>query len=245
MEAAQNIREAVTRVVQLRQQRLADTSLGTAVLNVKRLQSRRFSANYADLRNDVRYQAAVLFFLKELYSDRDFSERDAQFFRIAGAMQRVVPEQVAVTAVSLAELHALTEDLDQEMGIAWSRTDSDQPDAIRYVQAWRMTGREADRRRQLRVVIGIGMELGRLVRTPGLRLLLKMMRGPAAAAGLASLQAFLEEGFDIFALLARPPERVTEFLGFIEVREADLMSHLFTSEVPDSAAVFQRLLDSF
>lgn len=244
MEAAKNIREAVARVAQLRQQRLADPNLDQAVLHIKRLQSRRFAGNYVDLLGDPRYQAAARFFLTELYSDGDFSERDAQFSRIAGAMQRVFPEQVVATAVALAELHALTEDLDHAMGMVWAETESQSSEAVRYVLAWRMVGREPDRLRQLRVVISIGKELAHFVRTPGLRLLLKMMRRPAAAAGLASLQAFLEEGFDIFSLLTRPPERAAEFLNIIEGREADLISRLFDADTTTCAVVFQQMLDS-
>lgn len=245
MEAAKNIREAVAKVTLLRQQRLIDLTLDQAVLHVKRLQSRRFAGNYLDLLSDSRYKRAAGFFLTELYSDRDFSQRDAQFSRIAGAMQRFFPEQVVATAVALAELHALTEDLDHAMGVAWAGMGSPSSDAVRYVLAWRKVGREPDRVRQLRVVIAIGKELAHLVRTPGLRLLLKMMRRPAAAAGLASLQAFLEEGFDIFSELARSPERAADFLNIIERREADLISRLFEADPTVCAAAFQQMLDSF
>lgn len=55
------------------------------------------------------------------------------------------------------------------------------------------------RQRQLDVVLHLGHELNHLTRTLGLRMLLKMMRRPAAAAGLSSLQHFLEAGFDAFA----------------------------------------------
>ena len=60
-----------------------------------------------------------------------------------------------------------------------------------------------DREGQLRVVLGIGQQMARLTRTAGLRMMLKMMRGPAAAAGLGALQRFLECGFDTFAAMAR------------------------------------------
>lgn len=65
-----------------------------------------------------------------------------------------------------------------------------------------------------------------LTRLPGLRLMLKMMRRPAQAAGLDALQQFLEAGFDTFAALARHPQGVAQFLERIESREAALMRDL-------------------
>ena len=176
-----------------------------------------------------RFGPAARFFLEELYSDQDYSERDAQFAKIAGALQRVFPEQVAATAVALAELHALTEELDHAMGAAWCAVGPAAAggDAGRYIDAWRQVGRRAEREAQLRVVIGIGKDMAKLTRTPGLRLLLKMMRGPASAAGLSSLQHFLEAGFDTFASLSRQPQGAETFLRTIEEREAALIALLF------------------
>ena len=119
MEPAQKIRDAVAQVSQLRQDASGDPALGAAVAQVKRLQSRRFAGTYADLLGGGPYQAAAQFFLHELYGEADYSERDAQFARIAGALQRLFPQQVMATAVSLAQLHALTERLDHAMGLAW------------------------------------------------------------------------------------------------------------------------------
>jgi hypothetical protein len=228
METARKIRDAVASVSLLRQTGLARPELRQAVLAVKRLQSRRFAGSYADLLSAGRYAAAARFFLEELYSDKDYAERDAQFARIAGAIEKLFPEQVAATAVSLAQLHALTEELDQAMGNAWldgAGAGLDEP--ARYVAAWRQVGRRADRDAQLAVVMEVGRQMTRLTRTPGLRMMLRMMRGPASAAGMASLQRFLEAGFDTFAAMAKQPGGAEEFLGTIHQREAQLIAMLF------------------
>ena len=49
MEAAQQIRQAVQQVSQLRQACEADAPLKAAVISVKQLQARRFAGTYADL----------------------------------------------------------------------------------------------------------------------------------------------------------------------------------------------------
>jgi hypothetical protein len=229
MDAARKIRESVGAVEQLRRSAQRQPGLASRIGEVKRLQSRRFAGTYADLLRDPVYGAASRFFLDELYSDKDFEERDQQFARIAGAIERLFPEQVADTAASLAQLHALTEDLDQSMARFWLEEDGASA-ASRYVRAWRQVGRRAEREQQLAVVIRVGHELSRFTRTPGLRMMLRMMRGPAGAAGLGSLQQFLEGGFDTFAAMAKRRGAAETFLQTIEQREQGLIGRLFDAD---------------
>lgn len=226
MEAAQTIRSAVARVGELRVEQAASPGLRESVIRIKALQARRFAGTYSDILRPGPYSAAATFFLEELYSDRDFAERDAQFARIAGAIERFFPAAVTQTSVNLAQLHALTEALDHHMGVLWMKLDPSLPDASRYVAAWREAGRRPEREAQLLDVLAIGREMARLTRTPGLRTMLRMMRGPAQAAGLASLQRFLEAGFDTFAAMARGDGART-FLGIVEQRESQLIEDLF------------------
>lgn len=229
MDAAQIIRDAVARVALLRQVHAADPALGAAVHAVKVFQARRFAGTYADLLDGGTYRDAARFFLDELYGSQDYTERDAQFARIAGALQTLFPRQVVETAVSLARLHALTEELDHAMGMAWNPEAIGTPPAtegIRYAMAWQTVGQRASRERQLEEVQELGRELARLTRFPGLRTMLRMMRTPAHAAGLASLQVFLESGFDTFSGMARQRRGVDVFLSLIQERESALITRL-------------------
>lgn len=233
LEAAQTIRHAVAQVTAIRIKTHSDAPLLAATVAVKRFQARRFRATYADLFRSAEYAAATRFFLDELYSDKDYSQRDAQFARIAGALQRFFPASVVTTAVAMAKLHALTEELDLAMAQAWlscsdTATDSD---SMRYAMAWQRVGRPADRERQLSTVLAVGTELDRLTRMPGLRLMLKMMRRPAHAAGLGSLQSFLEAGFDTFAAMSGKASHAQQFLKLIEARETHWIQQLFTDDV--------------
>lgn len=247
MDAAQSIRSALERVNAMRQQCEAEPALAQARSEVKRLQARRFAGSYADMLAAGPYQSAARFFLEELYGDHDFAERDAQFSRIAKALQRVFPAAVVQIAQSLAELHALSEDLDLAMARQWRASDpgrnGDAAAAQRYVQAWRGVARQADRYLQIHTVIGIGRELDRLVRLPGLRMMLKMMRKPAELAGLGALQHFLETGFDTFAgIQSGKGQGAGEFLRTIEAHETELAAMLFDEEPRESAARLRQLL---
>jgi len=226
--AADRIRAHLDRVQQLRLQ-AQGAGMDAAVNEVKQLQARRFRATYADLVQDRTYAPATRFFLDELYGVRDFAERDAQFGRIAGALERLFPEAVAQLAVDLAETHALTEVLDHELARHWLAQDPSLPPAQRYTLSWRLAGDRPARERQLAVVQHMGSELQRLTRMKALRLALRMMRNPARAAGLDSLQHFLESGFDAFAALGD----ARSFLDHIRQRESRWITTLFDAPLED------------
>lgn len=229
--AADRIRSHLATVDSLRLQARSE-GMDAAVSAVKRLQAQRFRGTYVDVLAHRVQGPAARFFLEELYGDHDFGQRDAQFGRIAGAIERLFPEAVAELSVDLAEMHALTETLDHAMAGHWLEQDPQQPAARRYVQAWRATGRREARERQLGVVGHMGLELQRLTRSKSLLMMLRMMRRPAQAAGLSDLQHFLEAGFAAFAELgdARP------FLSTIAARERRWIDTLFDEDLSACAA---------
>lgn len=230
MDAAQRIRDAVASVSLLRQQAAVDPRLALSIQAVKRLQAQRFAGSYADLLAGGSFQAAARFFLDELYGERDDAERDAQIARIAGTLETFLPQQMVATAVSLADLHALTEQLDHAMAQAWLSGPHDASRVRRYVDAWRDVGQRPLREQQLRTALEIAQELVRQTRLPGLRLLLRMMRKPAHAAGLGSLQSFLESGFETFAAMARRRDAVAAFVDLVRERESALIELLFEGD---------------
>ncbi|MDD2176734.1 hypothetical protein OIN59_04760 [Acidovorax sp. D2M1] len=230
MDAAQTIRDCIADVTALRLHRTGDPALGAAVGSVKSLQARRFRGTYADLMDSPSFGPAARFFLEELYSDTDYTDRDLQFGRIAGTLQTMFPQPVVNTAVALAVLHAQTEELDQDMGRAWLVHADAAHESARYTATWRAVGLRHARQQQLQRVLAMGTDLARLTRTPGLRMMLRMMRGPANAAGMGALQRFLEAGFDTFGQLARQRSGVEQFLATIEQRERALMDQMFDAD---------------
>lgn len=253
MSAKQTIQSAVEKVAQLRQLASDTPGLAQAVSEIKAFQAQRFNSTYFDLLHTPQYQPATQFFLEELYSEKDYSQRDAQFSRIAGTLERMFPKQVVETAVSLAELHSLTEDLDLAMAQSWLnssvKTTKSSGDIDRYITAWHQVGRRADRDAQLSGALRVGQELVTLTRTPGLRMALKMMRKPASLAGMAALQHFLESGFDTFAAMTpKKPSKNGEqegpafFLETVKKRESALINQLFDAPSQASKLEIERVL---
>jgi hypothetical protein len=219
-EVGRQIVERLHRVAAERRRRAADPALGLRVQAVKRWQHARFERTYADMLASRRYGAAARFFLEDLYGPTDFSLRDAQFERVIPGLVRIFPAEVVSSVATLSELHALSEEFDSAMGAA---LDTPEVDAARYGAAWRSVGRAADRERQIRLMLAVGQALERYTRRQVLRHTLRLMRVPAQAAGLETLQAFLERGFDTFAEMkgAQP------FLDTIAERERRLAADLF------------------
>jgi hypothetical protein len=212
-----------------RGRRAADPRLAARVDAVKRYQHRRFARTYIDLLGDARYADAARFFLDDLYGPQDYSERDAQFARIVPALARLFPPSLIGTVADLTALHALAERLDTAMGQALGGVELS-PDT--YLRAWQATSGRADRERQIDLMLSVGRALDGYTRNPVLRHSLKLMRGPARAAGLGALQHLLERGFDTFAGL----RGADPFLAVITQRERALAARLFDADDPQPSS---------
>ncbi|MDR3372083.1 FFLEELY motif protein [Rhodoferax sp.] len=234
MDASKRIRDAISRVSELRQIGSQDADLSRALSEVKGWQAKRFSNSYQDLLASPIYSGCANFFLEELYSARDYSQRDAQFAKVAVAIELTFPAQVMDIAVTLAELHQTTEELDLEMAKSWQGLGKKTP-SVRYIESWLKVGQRGKREWQLDTVLKIGWELAALTRKRSLRLLLKMMRRPAELAGLGELQVFLETGFDLFSELARNSNAVNEFIDNIRKRESQWIDDLFNTNATHKA----------
>lgn len=205
-----------------RQSRNADPELLRSVMSVKRYQQNRFRMTYADLLASSRYGRSAEFFLNDLYGPNDFADRDRQFARITPKLVRLMPPDVVATVADLTCLHAISEQLDTAMGRAVAGL-ALTPAA--YVAAWNVVGQRTQRTRQVELVISIGHALDRFTRHAWITTTLKLMRGPAHAAGMAALQTFLEAGMSSFQAM----HGAAEFLATVERRETQLMDALFAA----------------
>ena len=187
---------------------------------VKRWQSRRLAATYADLSRQPRYHDATRFFLDDLYGPKDFSRRDEAMVRILPSMAKLLPRSAVETASLAIELEALSESLDHRVAAALA------PGPITeesYAEANRSACTREDRLHQIELIQAVGERLDELVRKPLVLKTLQLMRQPARAAGLADLQDFLERGFCAF----RAMHGAGEFLAALRERETAIVSEMF------------------
>ena len=244
-----------------RRQRGADLGLSARVQAVKQYQQRRFAHTYAALLGSARYRNAARFFLDELYGPQDFSSRDAQLARVIPALVRLFPQRIVDVVGTVVSLHALSERLDSAMGrhlmskcgsatllipprgaddvvVGLGAFSGSDLDAQAYAAAWQATGQPRERERQVALTLQVGTALDDLVRKPLLRRSLHLMRGPARAAGLADLQAFLERGVEAFSAM----QGAAEFLTLVAQRERQLAAALFQAVDSDPMRIALTLL---
>jgi hypothetical protein len=227
---AQRLREGIARVRALREAARADPVLAQDRLLVRAWQADRLARTYPDLLASPRYGPAAAFFLSDLYGPKDFSARDEEVARIIPTMARMLPASALETIALAVELDALAEGLDQQVAATLRRL---QPGAraleiseASYAKAYRAASSTAERERQIWLTGRIGSALDRLARKPLIAGALRLMEGPAHAAGLGALHDFLARGFAAF----RDMRGADEFLAVIAARETRINARLFAAD---------------
>jgi hypothetical protein len=196
-----------------------DERLGERLKELQRWQAQRLRRSYADLAAQSRYRPAIGFFLDELYGC-DPRRRDADLLKVQGAMQRLLPRAGLDALCAAIRLESLSQALDA----AVTRALAPGPITLgSYAEAYRSTGRRADREKQVALMVEIGAYLDQVVRKPIVRGLVRLAHGPAHAAGFGVLQDFLERGLVAFETMCG----ATEFLGTIRTRELRALERLF------------------
>jgi hypothetical protein len=208
----------------LREAGQADPDFARRLDALRAWQAARLQATYADLAREPRYVPAIDFFLEELYGSRDATPRDRDLARASGVLERTLPAGALAALEWAIELDVLAQRLDQAM------TRVLPPDRAitgeSYAAAYRQIGRRDERERQIAALVDLGAFLDRLVRKPGLPLLVRMARRPAHAAGFGALHDVVERGFDAFSRMGG----AHEFLATIGMRERQLLERIYAGE---------------
>ncbi len=159
--------------------------------------------SHAALLKSPKYGPAATFFLTELYSTADLTQRDADIDRVIKILVKFLPDKALRTLAAALEMDALSERMDGLMAAQLrSAQSSNKPLVITetsYGEAYRAMGQFDLRLRQIELTEEIGLALDKLSRLPLLRRLLRMMSGPAQIGGVGGLHAFLEQGYAAFS----------------------------------------------
>ena len=107
-------------------------------------------------------------------------------------------------------------------------TPSGEATVEQYAAAYRATNDREGRTRQIELVVGVGRALDRVAHGRLLTAAVKMMNGPAHAAGFGELHDFLERGLTAF----RHMRSAREFLDIVEYRERRILARIW-DETPE------------
>jgi len=186
-------------------------------------QRARILHSFEDLAAREDCRPAVRFFLSELYGGLDFEQRDQDLARVMPLMIRFLPDHALKTMSEAFELQAISLEHDVRMAEYMDREGFGKLDMARYCEVYRGCSSRTGRERQIQLIRKLGYDLDRLVRKPLVNYLVRLMRGPAHAAGFGALQDFLEHGLSSFRALDDP----AQFVDTIYQREWQAMELMF------------------
>jgi hypothetical protein len=213
------LRHELETAIASRQAARSNPDAEAAHVALRRFQAARMARTHADFLASPESHAAAQFFLHDLYSSEDLTQRDANLARIVPMMERVLPVAALRTIADALALDALSEKLDAQMAeqLGENFTEAD------YIACYRSRTSRTDRERQLDYIESVGAALCELVRKPLVASTLAVMRGPARLANLSELQNFLERGFTAFKKMKHPEA----FVATVVRRERAIMTHLY------------------
>ncbi len=194
--------------------------------NLQKWQQARLSRTFEDLLSDDAYHPAVNFFLTELYGGLDFRNRDQDMSRVMPVMKRFLPDKVLFIMSEAFELQAISIAFDMKMARYLEQAGIHRLDMGRYCETYRACNDRQGRERQLLLIRKLGYDLDKLVNKPLVNALVRLLRGPAHAAGFGKLQEFLESGLGSFRMI----EDVSFFNETVYRRESTAMEKMFAGE---------------
>jgi len=189
-------------------------------------QQARLARTFDDLIQQRAYRPAVTFFLTEIYGGLDFQQRDQDMSRVMPVMKRFLPDKVLYIMSEAFELQGVSLEFDMQMAGYMAQEQIQALDMDRYCEVYRAASERQGRERQIILIRKLGYDLDRLVKKPFVNPLVRLLRGPAHAAGFGKLQEFLETGLGSF----RELKDVTYFNETIYEREWDSMKKMFAGE---------------
>jgi hypothetical protein len=210
----------------LHARKLEDAGFRERRVALRAWQVSRLARTHQDLLENPRFHNAAQFFLTDLYGPNDLSQHIEEVRRIVPVMMRVLPDSGLAAVAHAVELNALSESLDAAMVDALGAGTTTILPAT-YAAAYRKIGRDEDRARQIDLIALLGGALEGLSRQRFVGAALKMMRGPARAAGLGELQGFLERGYAAFRAMRGG---AGEFVAVVVARERSIAHALLAGD---------------
>jgi hypothetical protein len=210
-------------------QRVAAAGLDPQLARLREWQSTRLARSYADLLSHPRFAPACRFFLDDIYSPRDFTQRDHDMVQLHDFMRRFVPAVMIHPLTLTVRLHALTEHLDRALAdMLFETMQAAEITLEAYAEAYRRCDNYAERSDQIAWIGDIGKDLDRIVRQPLTGAVLALTSGPARRAGWDELTGFLERGYRAFKHMGG----AKAFLDLVRRRETRYLDRIYAGD-PD------------
>ncbi len=215
-------------VGKLQHERVEAAALDPQLALLRRWQSKRLATTYSDLSRSARYRQAMQFFLQDIYSERDYSQRNKDMERMYETLRHLMPEAVIRPLVLTVQLHYLTEQLDRELlDMLVNRLNMQGLISVPlYAEAYRLCDNYALRVKQIDLICEIGELVDESVRMPGSGMALRLGRIPLERAGWGELAAMMERGYHAFKHM----RGAGELLNTIRTREMQILDRIYAGD---------------
>jgi hypothetical protein len=225
-----NLANLFSEIGKLRPEQVAGKPLDPKLALLRQWQAERLARTYADLTSQPRYQAAMRFFLDDVYGARDFSQRNHDIEQIYDLLRHIAPEALIRPLVLTVQLHYLTEELDQQLlDVLVQRLGLEDTITVAlYAEAYRLCDNYQARLRQIDLLYEIGKLLDSGVRMPFSGAVLGLAKNALQHAGWADMMAFMERGYKAFKRM----RGAKELLNTIRTRETRILDRIYAQD-PD------------
>jgi hypothetical protein len=195
---------------------------------LRKWQSQRLERTYTDLLVTKRFGPACRFFLDDVYSAKDFRQRDHEIKHLYATLSHFLPDALLKLVKKVIELNDLTNALDEAL-LEALRHDLGVEDAITpelYAAGYRVCNNYAERVYQIELIGEVGHMVDFAAKIPLVATTLKLARRPVARAGWHELHEWIERGFLAFQHM----HGADEFLGTIHDRETKILGRIFAGD---------------
>lgn len=207
---------------------LDETPLDAQLILLRTWQSNRLKVTYDNFYQDPQYLLAIEFFLNDIYTPRDLSQRDADFEQLHNVFSRLLPASMIKILTDAIELNEMTNALDHKLLRALvdelGMTDEITPQL--YAEGYRVCDNYEERKQQIELIVDLLYEAWKGARLPVIGPSLRLAKRPAYAAGWSELYDFLDRGYKA----AKKMRDVSTMADTIYEREMRILEQVFAGE---------------
>ena len=190
-----------------------------------RFQVERLKVTYNDFLEQDEYAEITQFFLNEVYTTKDTTERNAGFKNVYQKFKGKIGASLANNLAKLVDLNDLSEQLDQlmvrklhQMGVV-DRFSEDE-----YEEAYYLTDVYAERKEQVDLIVKSLRTFHALSGYRSIGITLSVIRPYALLKGARNLMDFMQEGYRVF----RKTKDVVPFEKAIHKKEMKRLDRIYS-----------------
>lgn len=225
MSAGERLENDLHGFFALRQQ-TDDALFRQRLTQLQQFQSERLRVTHADLLATSPSREALEFLLSDIYGGADLSPVARDIERALPLALKLLPDKVMATAACALEAMLVTQQLDEALTELLAARLDEPLDEAAYIDGYRRLSQQPRRQRQLDLLLELGKQLEKYLRSRLLLGTFRMVNKPAHKAGFGHLYDFMARCFAVM----KPLPDAAALLAELSARERAIMQKLFAGD---------------